>query len=88
MIPVKNVSRGPLYVDGAGVLESEATGPAADTDHTAALIDAGSLITMPAERVLADMTVDDLKAAAEAHGIDVPANARKQDLIDAIEAKE
>lgn len=49
MIPVKNVSRGPLTVEGCGVLAHGETGQAADTDHTTALIDAGSLIEVPAK---------------------------------------
>lgn len=52
-IPVKNIDRGPLSVDGCGMLESEATGHAADTGHTRALIDAGSLIEMPAAKAAA-----------------------------------
>ncbi len=47
MIPVKNIGRGPLYVDGAGFIPSGDTADAADSDHTAALIDAGSLLRMP-----------------------------------------
>lgn len=47
LIPVKNIGRGPLYVDGAGFIPSGDTGDAADSDHTAALIDAGSLLRMP-----------------------------------------
>ncbi len=46
-LPVKNVCRGPLYVDGAGFLEREETGVAADSEHTAAQLRAGLLINMP-----------------------------------------
>jgi hypothetical protein len=46
-IPVKNVSRGPQPVDGCGVLTHGQTGKAKDTEHTAALIDAGLIIEMP-----------------------------------------
>lgn len=49
MIPVKNIGRGPLYVDGAGFLPSGDTGKAEDSDHTAALIDSGALLRMPGE---------------------------------------
>lgn len=47
-VAVKNVSRGPLPVDPLGMLEPGETGHAADNDHLRALIDAGSLILMPA----------------------------------------
>lgn len=44
---VKNISRGPQCIDGHGMLEAGMVGDAADTDHTAALIDAGLLLRMP-----------------------------------------
>lgn len=46
---VKNVSSGPQTVEGSGVLASEEVGPAEDTPHTRALLDAGHLIEMPDE---------------------------------------
>lgn len=47
---VKNVSRGPQYPDGPGVLEPGETGEAQDTPHTLALIDAGHLLELPAAK--------------------------------------
>lgn len=46
LIAVLNVSRsrGPVALDGGGLLPHGETGKAADTEHTAALIDAGHLI--------------------------------------------
>lgn len=49
LVAVKNVSRGPLPVDPLGMLEPGETGHADDNDHLRALIDAGSLLEMPAK---------------------------------------
>ena len=48
MIAVKNVSRsrGPIAIDGGGMLAHGDTGKAADTEHTVALIDAGHLLPL------------------------------------------
>lgn len=44
---VRNVSRGPLVVDGCGALATGERGSCAETPHTAALIDAGHLVVVP-----------------------------------------
>jgi len=48
LIAVLNVSRGrgPVALDGGGMLAHGATGKAADSEHTAALIDAGHLLPL------------------------------------------
>jgi hypothetical protein len=82
---VKNVSRGPHPVDGCGVLAPGETGPAEDTEHTRALVDAGHLIELPADTaVLEEMTVPELKQAAAAADLPVPSRPKKQDLVDAL----
>jgi hypothetical protein len=53
MIAVKNVSRGPQALDGGGMLAPGETDNAADSEHTAAQIDAGLLIAMPAAKAAA-----------------------------------
>jgi hypothetical protein len=53
---VKNISRGPQCIDGHGMLEAGNVGDAADTEHTAALIDAGLLLRMPDEKPAAAKT--------------------------------
>lgn len=53
VVAVKNVSRGPLPVDPLGMLEPGEVGNADDTPHARALIDAGSLIEMPAAKTKA-----------------------------------
>jgi hypothetical protein len=64
-IPVKNIGRGPLYVDGAGFIPSGDTGDAEDSDHTAALIESGALLRMPDPETPAERRARE-KAEAEA----------------------
>lgn len=47
-ITVRNITLGPIYVDGGGPLTYGEDGPALDSDHTRSLIAAGVLLEMPA----------------------------------------
>jgi hypothetical protein len=57
---VKNISRGPQFLEGAGTLvHGEVTDKATDNEHVRALIDGGLLIEMPAEKPAKGKTTGD-----------------------------
>lgn len=49
-IPVKNVARRPVDLEGGRVLAHGEEGQAPEGDHTRALLDSGLLVEMPATR--------------------------------------
>lgn len=56
------------------------------SDEVATRLGLSSAASVPTEPAYAKMKVDDLRSLAKERGVDVPSEAKKADLVDALEA--